>query len=226
VRQALAHAINRDELNLAVTFGLGQATCQYYPEGMPWHFPEDKCLEYNPQKAKALLAEAGYPKGFEVTYNIAQNNPELVESANVLQAMFAEIGVRFNIQLLDENTCINKSFSGDWQMSSYGFGMFSDPDTLYFKAFYPGGIYWKATTGGNDVPVITAGLNAGTTEGDPTRRREIYKKVAQDLVDHAPWIFLFNYPFSYGISDKVKNYNPLANDWYFAGDSLPYATLD
>jgi hypothetical protein len=37
---------------------------------------------------------------------------------------------------------------------------------------------------------------------------------------------MFNYPFSYGISDKVKNYAPLANDWYYAGGGIPYATLD
>jgi peptide/nickel transport system substrate-binding protein len=226
VRQALAHALNREDMNLAVTFGLGQATCQYYPEGMPWHFPQVNCLEYNPKKAKTLLAEAGYPKGFDVTYTVAQNNQELVEAANVFQAMAAEIGVRLKVELLDEATAIGKAFSGDWQMESFGFGMFSDPDTLYLKAFYPGGIYFDATTGGNDIKEITAGLDAGGAEGDPAKRREIYKGVTQNLVDHAPWIFLFNYPFSYGISDKVKNYTPLANDWYFAGGGIPYATLD
>jgi len=46
------------------------------------------------------------------------------------------------------------------------------------------------------------------------------------LVDEAPWIFLFNYPFSYGVSDKVGDYIPLANDWSYAGGGLPYATLD
>jgi peptide/nickel transport system substrate-binding protein len=226
VRQAFAHALNREDMNLAVSFGLGQATCQYYPKGMPWHFPEVKCLEYNPKKAKALLAEAGYAKGFDVTYTVAQNNQELVEAANVFQAMAAEIGVRVKIELLDEATAIGKAFSGDWQMESFGFGMFSDPDTLYLKAFYPGGIYFDATTGGNNIKAITAGLNAGGAEGDSAKRREIYKRITQDLVDHAPWIFMFNYPFSYGISDKVKNYKPLANDWYYAGGGIPYATLD
>ena len=104
--------------------------------------------------------------------------------------------------------------------------MFSDPDTLYLKAFYPGGIYFDATTGGNNIKEITAGLDAGGAEGDPAKRREIYKGITQNLVNHAPWIFLFNYPFSYGVSDKVKNYKPLANDWYFAGGGIPYATLD
>jgi len=226
VRQALAHALNREDMNLAVTFGLGQATCQYYPEGMPWHFPEVNCLEYNPKKAKALLTEAGYPKGFDVTYTVAQNNQELVEAANVFQAMAAEIGVRVKVELLDEATAIGKAFSGDWQMESFGFGMFSDPDTLYLKAFYPGGIYFDATTGGNNVKEVTAALEAGGAEGNPAKRREIYKGITQNLVNHAPWIFLFNYPFSYGVSDKVKNYAPLANDWYYAGGGIPYATLD
>ncbi|CAB1079425.1 hypothetical protein JY97_12790 [Alkalispirochaeta odontotermitis] len=226
VRRALAHALNREDMNLAVSFGLGQATHQYYPQGMPWHFPEVKALEYNPQKAKALLAEAGYASGFEVTYTVAQNNQELVEAANVFQAMMAEIGVRVKVELLDEATAIGKAFSGDWQIESFGFGMFSDPDTLYLKAFYPGGIYWAATTGGNNVKSITEGLDAGGAEGDPAKRREIYQGITQDLVDHAPWIFMFNYPFSYGVSDKVKNYKPLANDWYYAGGGIPYATLD
>lgn len=226
VRQALAHALNREDMNLAVSFGLGQATHQYYPKGMPWHFSEVKALEYDLEKARALLAEAGYPKGFDVTYTVSQNNQELVEAANVFQAMMAEIGVRVKLELLDEATAIGKAFSGDWQIESFGFGMFSDPDTLYLKAFYPGGIYYAATTGSNNIKEITSALEAGGVESDPTKRREIYKGITQNLVKHAPWIFMFNYPFSYGVSDKVKNYTPLANDWSYAGGGIPYATLD
>jgi len=225
VRRAFAHALNREDMNLAVTFGLGIATEQYYPAGTPWHSPNVKPLEYNPEKARELLAEAGYPDGFEVTYMAAHNNPELVEAANVWQAMLAEVGIDLKVEALDEATSINRSFSGDWQMQSYGFGMFSDPDTLYLKAFYPDGIYWAATTGSNAIDEITANLDAGGAEGDPEKRRAIYDEIAQQLVDEAPWIFLFNYPFSYGVSDKVENYTPLANDWSYAGGGLPYATL-
>jgi ABC-type transport system substrate-binding protein len=225
VRQAFAHALNREDMNLAVPFGLGQATEQYYPEGTPWHIEGVDAPEYDPEKAKALLAEAGYPDGFEVSYMANNNNPELVEAANVWQAMVAEIGIQMNVEVMDEATMIGRSFGGDWQMQGYGFGMFSDPDTLYLKAFYPDGIYWAATTGGLQMDAIKANLDAGGAEGDPGKRREIYTEIAQQLVDEAPWLFLFNYPFSYGVSDKVGDYTPLANDWYYAGGGLPYATL-
>lgn len=226
VRRALAHALNREDMNLAVTFGLGQATAQYYPDGMPWHADGVDGLEYDPEKAKALLAEAGYPDGFDVTYTVAQNNQELVEAANVWQAMLAEVGVNVTVEKMDEGAAIGKAFSGEWQMESFGFGMFSDPDTLYLKAFYPNGLYWAATTGGYESPGIIANLEKGGAEGDPAKRKEIYGEIAQQLVDEVPWIFLFNYPFSYGVSDKVGDYTPLANDWSYAGGGLAHATLN
>ena len=58
------------------------------------------------------------------------------------------------VEAMDEGTAIGKAFSGDWQMQSFGFGMFSDPDTLYLKAFYPDGIYWAATTGSNSARTL------------------------------------------------------------------------
>ena len=226
VRRAIAHALNREDMNLAVTFGLGQATAQYYPEGMAWHTEGLAGLEYNPERARELLAEAGYADGFDVTYTVAYNNQELVEAANVWQAYLADVGISMTIEAMDEGAAIGKAFSGEWQMESFGFGMFSDPDTLYLKAFYPNGLYWAATTGGYESPGIIANLEKGGAEGDTAKRHEIYGEIAQQLVDEAPWIFLFNYPFSYGVSDKVGDYIPLANDWSYAGGGLPYATLD
>jgi ABC-type transport system substrate-binding protein len=102
VRQALSWAIDRAKI-VKLLSGTGLPLNQIYPAGLPGHVdgPAGNFYGYDPAKAKQLLAQAGYPKGFTTTlysHNVAPW-PTVIQS---IQYDLAQIGVKANIKLLDE----------------------------------------------------------------------------------------------------------------------------
>lgn len=100
VRQAIMHAVNWDEVAKALSGGLGEATPLFCTSDS-WAFsPEAEFYEYDLELAKSLLAEAGYPDGFETTiYTQAQNN----DTAIAFQAILAQIGIKAAVETLDSS---------------------------------------------------------------------------------------------------------------------------
>ncbi|PON15489.1 hypothetical protein C2W62_23535 [Candidatus Entotheonella serta] len=100
VRQALSHAINREELAQYVFAGSAVPASVFpMPSRTPGAVPDLKPHEYDPDKAKALLKEAGYPNGFEVTvYSFPRADvPEMVRFIEAMAGYFSEIGVKAKI---------------------------------------------------------------------------------------------------------------------------------
>lgn len=97
VRRALSHAINRDVIIDLVLKNSAALADQSFPEGSPWRCEGIAYPEYNPEKAKALLAEAGVevPKLELWTYNI----PSWQKAVEIVQAMWAEVGVESEIKV-------------------------------------------------------------------------------------------------------------------------------
>lgn len=97
VRRALSHAINRDVIIDIVLKNTAALADQTFPEGNPWHCEGIAYPEYDPEKAKALLAEVGVdiPKLELWTYNI----PSWQQAVEIIQAMWAEVGVEAEIKV-------------------------------------------------------------------------------------------------------------------------------
>ena len=97
VRQALMMAVDRATVIEGAWSGLGQAIGSHYTPNDRGYIDLTGVHAYDPEKAKALLAEAGYPNGFSFTIKTPQM-PYAPRSAEILQAMFAEIGVTMTIE--------------------------------------------------------------------------------------------------------------------------------
>jgi peptide/nickel transport system substrate-binding protein len=97
VRQALMMALDRKTIIDGAWSGLGTAIGSHYTPNDPGYMDLTGTLPYSPDKAKALLAEAGYPNGFTFTIKTPQM-AYAPRSAEVMQAMFADIGVTMNIE--------------------------------------------------------------------------------------------------------------------------------
>ena len=96
IRRALMMAVDRKTLVDAVSSGLGQPIGSHYTPNDPGFVDLTGALPYDPAKAKALLAEAGHPDGLSLSIKVPQMS-YATRSAEVLQAMFAEIGVTLTI---------------------------------------------------------------------------------------------------------------------------------
>ena len=113
VRQALCYALNRGEVMEFMADGKGTALgSSMYPAFGKYFMPElVDMYEYDPEKGKALLAEAGYPDGFDLEITVPSNYTVHVNTAQVLVEQFRAIGVR---------TTINQIEWASWLSDVYG----------------------------------------------------------------------------------------------------------
>lgn len=130
VREAIAHAIDRDSVNIAVFEGYGTPTWSYMPVQYVTATPTEYTkFEYDPELAKQLLAEAGYPDGVEVG-NIVTYGPLHDKAAQVIQANLAEVGITAGVQILESGLAVDRLCSQD-----YDIGIFADYGNYDFNNF-------------------------------------------------------------------------------------------
>ncbi|NKN39780.1 hypothetical protein HFC70_25855 [Agrobacterium sp. a22-2] len=203
VRKALSYAINREAFNKAIQFGLGASACQAYAKG-DWAFDqslESNC-QYDPKKARALLAEAGYPNGFNFTMpSIPVYQPRL----EALAGFFKDIGVTMTIQPVEPGTLARRSRTTDFPTTNLVWGTVTDPKFLYARYISKDGTYnpFKATPSGELTKLAEEGLKSPEIEA----RAPIYKKMAKILTDESYLIFITSTPLLVGVSEKIAN-NP------------------
>ena len=99
VRQAVCHAINRQEMVAALTAGYGTAMAQYTVPGSWSEDPAYPGYEYDPEKAKELLAQAGYPDGFSTTISCIAATQEM---AIACSGFLEQVGIHAEVQLMDK----------------------------------------------------------------------------------------------------------------------------
>ena len=193
VRQALSWAVDRDKL---VKLQSGQAVSLYqiYPQNLPGSEPDKVYYGYDPAKAKALLAEAGYPDGFKsviYTSNV-DPMPKLVQS---IQADFKAIGVNAEIKTMDRATYYN--FSSDAAKTEMGtsdwFLDFPDPVDWIVPFFTEA----NAVQGGlNTSYYIDPWVEQATDEAqkmtDATARLAKYTEIQQHIMEQAPYVTLYS----------------------------------
>lgn len=101
VRRAMNMAIDRKAIVQRIMDGMATPAYQYMPDGMFGALPQAPEIKYDPEGAKKLLAEAGYPNGFELT--ISSTNDRYVNDAQVSQAVaqyFTRIGIKTNVDAM------------------------------------------------------------------------------------------------------------------------------
>jgi ABC-type transport system substrate-binding protein len=107
VRQAIAYATNLDELCNVYYEGGKTPANSLIPKGIPGYNASNPVHEYNPQKARELLAQAGYPN--ELTFLASvRNRPDINEVFEVLQAQYKESGITMNLELIDYGSFAQK----------------------------------------------------------------------------------------------------------------------
>lgn len=136
VRRAFNHAIDRQLLVDVLLEGHGQA--QYGPIsstiGGYWEGVEEIGYRYDPERARALLAEAGHGDGLELELQCF--SPVFNTLCEVLQQLFSDVGVTLNISLLEQGPLVSNIFAGEFLVSTMGYRA-SESDILY-RWFYTG----------------------------------------------------------------------------------------
>ncbi|WP_011581703.1 MULTISPECIES: ABC transporter substrate-binding protein [Chelativorans] len=191
VRRAIAYAIDRNAVSTAAFFGYGAPLGGLpMPETSPFHNPESaEIFNYDPEKARALLKEAG-AEGLEIEFLVSQAPAVYVVVGQIVAANLAAVGIKANIQLVDFPTVVERKNSGNYDLVIYGTNIRGpDPNLAYSYFFEPGTGFWANGAKFQD-PKVSDLLARGRSELDSEKRKEVYKELELYLLEISPWIFI------------------------------------
>ena len=203
VRQAIAYAINREDLCAAGDFGL--CTPLYggpIDVGSPWHFdyaPYSQDLD----KSRALLAEAGYPDGFEMELMPTSTYQDTVRQAQVLQAQLAAVGITTTINAPEwaEWLELEGNFRYDGYICSWN-GL-TDVEHYFYLQHRTDEVF---NFTGYSNPEFDALVDQGRQVSDFDERYAIYEQANQILVDAVPYVYFYNPAFVRAMNPNVQGY--------------------
>jgi peptide/nickel transport system substrate-binding protein len=206
VRRALNYAVNKKEIVRYLLRGMGAVpTAPLHPLLMGYN-PNLTSYAYNPEKAKELLAEAGYPNGFTLTYS--STHGRYIKDKQIAEAIVGQlkkIGITCEYTPLEIGTMVSQDLFGDTHdMYSLAFGgILWDPD-LPLSFFHNVLKY--------DNPEYVRLIEIGRTNQD----KKVYEKAYQDALAvmwyDAPMIWVSYHPQIIGIQKNVKGFKPKADE--------------
>jgi peptide/nickel transport system substrate-binding protein len=192
-RQALQYAIDRQAMVDAVLFGYGQPQDSvFYGPGLLFYTPRYG-ISYDLEKAKQLLSESSFPNGLQTDLLIQAGDTQAAQTAVVLQAQLAELGVEFTITPVEHGTWWERWSGGDFEMVyRLGTNDVIDPsENLPFD-------YWSPEEGGSDggftgfhdADLVRLSQEA-EAELDPTKRAALYDEFQMKAMEasHILWLF-------------------------------------
>jgi len=191
VRQAIQLALDKEAINQAVYFGVGEVGCNFIPTNH-WAYQPIECPERDVEQAKALLAEAGYPDGLELTYTPEAN--ELTQKmAEVVKQSLAEAGITINIEIVDSGAWLDQVWFGhQFDITDAWYTREPDPDGLMQSVF-------RKDLGNNVMgyhnPKIEDLFDQGKSTSDREVRKGIYKDIIETVVfDDVPLVKIQTMP--------------------------------
>jgi len=204
VRQAIAYGIDKKEIVDGVLFGLGKpATGPYVPGTWPYN-PHVKRYEYNPDKARKLLREAGFEdtdgdgvledkngRPFEFTILTNMGNTSRLKTATIIQWRLAMIGIKVKIRTLEWSTFINEFIDKRrFEAVILGWSIGLDPDQY--------DIWHSSKTKEKEFnfisysnPEVDRLLEIGRRTFDIEKRKKAYYRIQEILAEEVPYVFLY-----------------------------------
>ena len=209
VRQALNYALDKDHITKLLT-GTSVPAHGILAPGMLGRDETLAPYPHDPVKARALLAAAGYPDGFDTTY-ATTDDLEAGNLASSLAADLADVGVRVHVQQMSFATYATALGRGG---TPFGFvswvGDYPDPSNFLDARFHSRSISpdnslnasWYAN------PVLDALLDHARAERDPQQRGALYRQAERILYDDAPWVWGYHQGLTEVTQPYVRDYEP------------------
>lgn len=203
VRQALNYAVDVDSI---IKYVLGGNAYRVATPLTPAHFgydPSIKPYPYDPEKAKKLLKEAGYPNGFKMTL-LSPSGRYLMDKdvAQAIAGQLNKIGLKINVRVLEWGVYVKQILSRKTESPMFLLGWGNDTfdaDGTLFPMFRSGERLSFYSNSEFDKYV-----DLGRSTLDPEKRKEYYSKALHILYDDPGWIFLYQQKDLYGASKRIK----------------------
>lgn len=215
VRQALNYAVDKESLIRDILGGAGEISYSPLSRQFGDFYAGDKVThyDYNPQKAKDLLAEAGVGSGFEMpiycpTSRQGQQKP--LEMLQFIQANWAAIGVKVEINEMDWSAFEDKRKKGEFPMASRGWTPSSaDPDGVILQNFHSSMVPpTQRNVAYLQDPEVDKWIDAALGTTDHAERATAFIEAQKRIVDLAPWVFIDHEIRYEAYRSDLKGYKP------------------
>lgn len=206
VRQAMNYAIDKQSIIKNTLDGYGKPIAtSVIPEAFGYD-PNIKTYPYDPEKAKQLLTEAGYPNGFEVGLDTTSGRyPQDKEIAEVVSGQLAKVGIKVNVQTFEWGAFYD-GVKAKKRAPIHNIGMSTelfDADNT-FSLHFKSGTIWSRWNN----PEFDKLFETARTTMDVKARQQALWRASQIQHDEAPMIFLYQISYLYGVNKRVKNWQP------------------
>ncbi len=216
VRKAICYAVDKQEIIDAVTEGVGTRVDSFLSPSMALYYNDSLTVyDQDIEKAKALLADAGYPDGFTLTCTVPSNYQTHVDTAQVLKDQLAKIGVTLEIEPVEWAQWLEGVYTNEnYETTIIGHSGKLDPQDFLnrFSSTYARN-YFNFSDADYDALIAEA---SSTT--DQAARAEIYKQCQQLLVDKAATVFIQDPGAVYAIAGRVSGFKIYPVSFYNLSD--------
>lgn len=206
VRQALSLATDKEAINNAVYFGYGEIAETFISSAAPHYNADLPKSTVDVEAAKALLAEAGYADGFELSMEVGSGDSAYLQIATMLQEEWAQIGVTLDIQQIDTATARENWKNGDYDV--YISYMTSDmTDTSELAGLWcikDQANCWRSYWDDEDQAKAEELCIKANGEMDEAARLADYGEMQAVVADAVPVIPLVYAPFTFVTTDKIS----------------------
>jgi len=218
VRQAIAMAIDKPKLLKLAWGGFGTVGIGPVPPIFADSLKEADQVQYNPKRAKQLLAEAGYPNGCSMEL-LTWNLPYMTAPAQVLKEMLKEIGIEVKLTLLEQAQYFNRAYRFDYELSLHIMTAGVDPEEWLIPYFGPldESTFYKWSN-----PELWKLIKDQSRILDVKKRKAMVTDIQKKVMDDASHVFLYTQfrflirkPYVHLIKRYVLDFQPIVGELYW-----------
>jgi ABC-type transport system substrate-binding protein len=208
VRQAMNYAINKEHYVSEALEGQAVPASGVFPPGMYVYNEQLSGYRYDPDKARALMKEAGYGSGLDSTYPLdIRESPVARKRAEFICSALADIGIQLSINAMTWKDFLERGYRGEsilcmksW-VSDNG-----DPDNFLYPLFHSTSFGRAGNSSWYANPDVDAAIEAARSERNTKKRCAIYRGVEELIVKDAPWIFLSHGVDTYAVKSNIEGF--------------------
>jgi peptide/nickel transport system substrate-binding protein len=228
VRQAVAYAMDKEEILKGAYSGIGTLINQKGIPGSAWYFniPQRK---RDVEKAKTLLREAGFPGGLKVRL---MGRPGNQGEAQILQSQLKEAGIEVELEFLDPVVYLRNMRQGDFSFATIGGIVYIDPDQNYYPDYHTEKLEAGKPQDHRNLAWYSNAkvdrlLDEARVEQDIKKRQKLYREAVEILHDEVPQIHMLASPYVFAFQSSLKGLEFEPQGRFFADHiGLPMAWID
>lgn len=202
VREAIWYGLDRQLVYDLAFKNTGKLPKGVFVEGLPGEVDvSDMFVERDLDKAKALLAEAGYPDGFTIKFAAENNNQSRMDVAEACQSQLAEIGITIELDFMDFNAYVTACQGGQHDMCVYGFSAFTGEGGGTLMRFSPDVATYNLSC--YDDAELEKYIADGLSSVDITQRFENYAKAQKRIMELRCALPIYSKEINLAVADYV-----------------------